>query len=124
LNPKEGAFPVQFLLLIHADEHRMLSADEATSAARIAAYKAFTAALQQDGAYVGSNRLQPSRTAATVRSAGGHAKIVDGPFAETKEQLGGYYLIDVADREAALAWAARCPAATHGAVEVRPVWTM
>jgi hypothetical protein len=115
---------VQFLLLIHADEDRILAADEITKAARIEAYTAFTAALEKEGAYVGSKRLQPSRTAATVRSAGGHAKIVDGPFAETKEQLGGYYLIDVPDREAALAWAARCPAATHGAVEVRPVWTM
>ena len=114
---------MQFLLLIHANEDRILSADEATRAARIEAYMAFTAALEQDGAYVGSNRLQPSRTAATVRSAGGHTKIVDGPFAETKEQLGGYYLIDVADRDTALAWAARCPAATHGTVEVRPVWT-
>lgn len=115
---------MQYLLLIHADEERILAADEATTASRIEAYMAFTAALKKEGAYLGSNRLQPSRTAATVRNAGGHTKVVDGPFAETKEQLGGYYLIDVPDRETALAWAARCPAAAHGAVEVRPIWAM
>ena len=69
-----------------------------------------------------SNRLQPSSAATTVRVADGKPQVLDGPYADTKEQLGGYYLIDVPDLDAAIAWAARCPAAGHGVVEVRPVW--
>ena len=72
----------------------------------------------------GSNRLRPASTATTVRIADGKSQVLDGPYADTKEQLGGYYLIDVADLDAALAWAARCPGASHGVVEVRPVWPM
>jgi hypothetical protein len=59
-----------------------------------------------------------------VRVANGKSQVLDGPYADTKEQLGGYYLIDVADLDAALAWASRCPGASHGIVEVRPVWSM
>jgi hypothetical protein len=59
-----------------------------------------------------------------VRIADGKSHVLDGPYADTKEQLAGYYLIDVADLDAALAWAARCPGASHGIVEVRPVWSM
>ncbi len=89
-----------------------------------AAYNAFTEALKKSGALSGSNRLQPASTATTVRIANGKSQVLDGPYADTKEQLGGYYLIDVADLDAALAWAARCPGASHGIVEVRPVWSM
>jgi len=73
---------------------------------------------------VGSNRLRPTSTASSVRIADGQTKVLDGPFAETKEQLGGYYLIDVPDQDAALSWAARCPGARHGTIEVRPIWVM
>jgi hypothetical protein len=59
-----------------------------------------------------------------VRIANGKSQVLDGPYADTKEQLGGYYLVDVVDLDAALAWAARCPGASHGIVEVRPVWPM
>jgi hypothetical protein len=59
-----------------------------------------------------------------VRIEGGQTQVLDGPYAETKEQLGGYYMIDVPDLDQALAWAARCPGASHGIVEVRPVWAM
>ena len=62
------------------------------------------------------------RTARTVRTRNGKASVTDGPFAETKEVLGGFYMIDVSDPDSALAWAARCPGASHGSVEVRPVW--
>jgi hypothetical protein len=72
----------------------------------------------------GGERLRPSNTATTVRIANGKTKVVNGPYAETKEQLGGYYMIEAADLDAAISWAARCPAASHGAVEVRPVWPM
>jgi hypothetical protein len=113
---------MQYLLLIYGSEAAAQAATSEASAATMAAYAAYTAELKNAGAYVGSNRLRPTSTAATVRGSGGKASVVDGPFAETKEQLGGYYMIDVADRETALMWAARCPAASRGAVEVRPVW--
>lgn len=70
----------------------------------------------------GSNRLRESTTATTVRIVEGKSQILDGPYADSKEQIGGYFLIDVPDLDAALSWAARCPAASHGAVEVRPIW--
>jgi hypothetical protein len=73
---------------------------------------------------VGSNRLQGTATATTVRVADGKSQVLDGPYADSKEQLAGYYLIDVTDLDAALAWAARCPGASHGTVELRPVWSM
>ena len=88
-----------------------------------APYIAYTEALQQAGALVGGERLQPTSSASTVRVANGKTTVLDGPYAETREQLGGFYMIDVPDLDAALSWAARCPGANHGAVEVRPIWT-
>ncbi|HVH81710.1 MAG TPA: YciI family protein, partial [Stellaceae bacterium] len=76
------------------------------------------------GVLVGSNRLRPTSDATTVRVADGKSQVLNGPYAETREQLGGYYLIDVPDLDAALSWAARCPAVEYGAVEVRPIWVM
>jgi hypothetical protein len=90
----------------------------------LAAYRAYTEALTKAGALKGMNRLQTSAAATTVRLANGKSQVLDGPYADSKEQLGGYYLIDAPDLDAALAWAARCPAANHGAVEVRPIWAM
>ena len=72
----------------------------------------------------GGDRLKPATSASTVRVTNGKTKVLDGPYAETKEQLGGYFLIDVPDLDAALSWAARCPGASRGTVEVRPIWTM
>ena len=74
------------------------------------------------GAMVACERLQPSHASTTVRIRDGKTEVLDGPFAVTKEQLGGFYLIEAPDLDAALAWAARCPAASHGTVEVRPIW--
>jgi hypothetical protein len=76
------------------------------------------------GVIKGSNRLQPTSTATTVRNTNGKSQVLDGPYVDSKEQLGGYFLIDVPNLDAALSWAARCPAVHHGAVEVRPVWSM
>ena len=73
---------------------------------------------------MGSNRLRPVSTATTVRLEDDKPRVLDGPYAETKEQLGGYYLIDAPDLDSALSWAARCPGAGHGVVEVRPIWAM
>jgi hypothetical protein len=113
---------MQYLLLIYRNERAMLSAGKQRLGETMAAYAAYTEAMKKAGAYVGGNRLQPTSTAKTVRAPQGKRQAVDGPYIETKEQLGGYYLIEVPDAEAALSWAARCPGADHGAIEVRPVW--
>jgi hypothetical protein len=89
-----------------------------------AAYMAYTEALKKAGVWVGSNRLQPIGTATTVRVTDGKSQVLDGPYIDSKEQLGGYYLIDVPDLDSAISWAARCPGAGHGTIEVRPVWAM
>jgi len=88
------------------------------------AYMAYTKALQDAKVLVASNRLRPTSAATTLRTVDGQTKVLDGPFAETKEQLGGYYLIDVPDLDAALNWAKRCPGVRHGSIEVRPIWVM
>jgi hypothetical protein len=90
----------------------------------VAAYQAYGEALKTAGVYKGSNRLAPASTATTVRIEDGKTQVLDGPYVETKEQLGGYYLIDVPDLDAAISWAARCPGAGHGTIEVRPIWSM
>ena len=115
---------MQYLLTLYDEEagFRRLTQEQAQAA--VAAYGAYTEALKQAGALVGSNRLQPVATATTVRVENGKTTVLNGPYAETKEQLGGYYLIEAADLDAALAWAARCPGASHGTVEVRPIWAM
>jgi hypothetical protein len=86
------------------------------------AYMAYTEALKNAGVHVGGERLQATSTATTVRATNGKTQVLNGPYTETKEQFGGYYMIDVPDLDAALAWAARCPGTQHGVVEVRPVW--
>jgi hypothetical protein len=115
---------MQYLLLIYGNEAGMQSASKADMEQMMAAYGAYTQAMKTAGVMVGSNRLKPSGSASTVRIADGKTKVLDGPYAETKEQLGGYYLIEVPDLDTALSWAARCPGASHGTMEVRPVWTM
>jgi hypothetical protein len=115
---------MQYLLMIYSKEGVWEQMSPAEQERGMAAYKAFSEALKRSDALVGSNRLRPASTATTVRIANGKSQVLDGPYADTKEQLGGYYLVDVADLDAALAWAARCPGASHGIVEVRPVWSM
>jgi hypothetical protein len=88
------------------------------------AYRAYTEAMQQAGVFKEGAPLQPTATATTVRTTDGKTQVLNGPYAETKEQLGGYYLIEAADLDAALSWAARCPGAAYGVIEVRPVWAM
>ena len=73
---------------------------------------------------LGGNRLRPTSSTTTVRVVDGKTQVLDGPYAETKEQLAGYYLIEVPDLDAALSWAARCPGASYGSMEVRPIWQM
>jgi hypothetical protein len=115
---------MQYLLLIYGNEAGMASASKADVEKMVAAYGAYTEALKKAGVLAGANRLQPTASASTVRVTNGKSKVLDGPYAETKEQLAGYYMIDVPDLDAALSWAARCPGASFGAIEVRPVWNM
>jgi hypothetical protein len=115
---------MQYLLLLHADENGWSKMTEAEQQQGYAAYMAYTEALKKAGAYVGSNRLQPVSSATTVKIANGKQQVLDGPYADAKEQLGGYYLVETPDLDGAIAWAARCPGASHGTIEVRPVWAM
>ncbi len=113
---------MQYLLMVYAEEGGWDQMTEAEQQQGIAAYNAYTEALTKAGVLRGANRLQPAATATTVRVAAGKSQVLDGPYADSKEQLGGYYLIEAADLDAAIAWAARCPGASHGIMEVRPVW--
>lgn len=115
---------MQYILLLHAAEGGFESMTPEQQKQGLAAYMAYTEALSKAGALKGSNRLRPVATATTVRVANGKTQVLDGPYADSKEQLGGYYLIDVPDLDAALSWAAKCPGAGHGTVEVRPIWDM
>jgi hypothetical protein len=115
---------MQYLFMLYAEEAGWNRMTETQQREGVAAYAAYTEALKKAGVHKGSNRLQPVANATTVRIANGKSQVLNGPYAESKEQLGGYYLIDVPDLDAALAWAARCPGAGHGVVEVRPVWSM
>ena len=87
-------------------------------------YNAFTKAITDAGVYRGGEALQPNPTATTVRVRDGKTLTTDGPFAETKEGLGGFYLLECADLDEALGWAAKCPGSWYGSVEVRPVMAL
>ena len=115
---------MQYMLLIYGEERAAESMPREQMTEVINAFMAYTQALKDAKALVGSNRLRPTSAATAVRTTDGQLKVLDGPFAETKEQLGGYYLIDVPDLDAALSWAKRCPASRYGTIEVRPVWVM
>ena len=115
---------MQYMLAIYGDERKAEAMPREQMTEIINAHMAYSQALKDANVWVASNRLRPISAATTVRIRDGQTKVVDGPFAETKEQLGGYYMIDVPDLDAALDWAKRCPAARYGTVEVRPIWVM
>ncbi len=112
---------MQYLLLIYGDQNGWDSMSEEERGQVFQAYGSFTQELEQSGAMVGGNALQPTQTATTVRIRNDETLTTDGPFAETKEQLGGYYLVNVDSLDEALEWAAKIPGARHGSIEVRPV---
>jgi hypothetical protein len=116
------SFDMEYTLLIYSDlaEFRKLPASQ--TGEMVAAYGAYTEALQKAGVLRASTRLRPVDTATTVRLKTGKTEVLNGPYAETREQLGGFYMIDVPDLDTALSWAARCPGASYGTIEVRPVW--
>jgi hypothetical protein len=115
---------MKYLLMIYSQEAGWAKMTKAEQEQGVAAYTAYTEALKKAGVLAGSNRLQSASTATTVRLANGKPQVLDGPYADTKEQLGGYYLIDAPNLDAAISWASRCPGAGHGVVEVRPVFEM
>ena len=112
---------MQFMLLIHGDESRMNSL-ETDDTGMSPDYQAFNQALVKAGAMRGGERLRPTSAATTVRVRDKKAVVLAGPYAETQEQLGGYYLIDVPSLDEAIDWASKCPAAQFGSIEVRPIW--
>jgi hypothetical protein len=114
---------MQYMLLLHVDETDFARLSREDQSARIAAYEAFTADLVASGRFRGAGRLRPRSEARTVRITNGKPLVTDGPFAETKELIGGYFLVEAETMDEALDIAARCPAAGHGVVEVRPLWT-
>ena len=107
-----------------ADESKVGTMDKSELHTMMAEYGAFTEGVKKSGHYIGGNPLQPIRTATTVRVRQGKVSTTDGPFAETKEQLGGYYLIEAKDLNDAIQVAGRIPGAKLGSVEVRPVMEM
>ena len=115
---------MQYLLLIHSDEKALLAATQEETGTILAAYGAYMKAMADAGVSKGGLRLRPTSTATTVRVKNGKTHALNGPYAEVKEQLGGYFLIDAPDSDSAISWAARCPGAEYGAIEVRPIWEM
>jgi len=108
---------MKFALLLYEDDaEREVKSDQEVSLCL-----AYAEAMQKAGILVGGERLRPARSAATVRISNGASRVLDGPYAEAKEQLGGFHLIDVPDLDTALAWARRCPSARRGRVEVRAI---
>lgn len=115
---------MQYLLLIYSSEAEENSMPESQLQAVMAEYGMFTKGIVDSGAMVGANRLRPTTDATTVKVRDGKALVTDGPFAETREALGGYYLVEAKDLDEATAIAAKIPTAKYGSVEVRPVWSM
>jgi hypothetical protein len=112
---------MQYMLLIYDDERVWAGLGEAGRATMMQEYGAFTNELREKGAYLDGNPLQPIATATSVQVRDGERLVTDGPFAETKEQLGGYYIVEAETIDEALDWAAKIPSARLGTIEVRPI---
>jgi hypothetical protein len=112
---------MRYLLLIYTAEATDAPPEEVMNA-ELAAYDEFTRDLKSRGVFHAGEALHPTTAATTVRVEDGRIVATDGPFAETKEALGGFYMVDAADLDEAIALAARIPAATHGCIEVRPIF--
>ena len=112
---------MKYMMLVFETPQNLEARKDAERSPYVAAWKAYDKALRASGAYLGGAPLKDVATATTVRLREGRRHVQDGPFAEGKEELGGFIVIDVPALDAALEWAARCPAAASGAVEVRPI---
>jgi hypothetical protein len=113
---------MRYLLMICTDEHAPFGDDDPT--ATTAEYMAFGEEMGKRGVLLGGERLRPTSEAVSVHVHDGKVVTTDGPFAETKEQIGGYYLVDCKDRAEAIEVASKIPGARHGTIEVRPIWDM
>src|ERR1700722_21002175 len=122
IKPITRSNEMQYLLMIYQNEVEYSKIDAATGKKMLEEYGAFTQSIIQSGNFKAGDRLQPTTTATTVRVREGKTLTTDGPFAETREQLGGYYLVEAKDLDTALAIAARIPSARYGSIEVRPIW--
>ncbi len=115
---------MQYLLLIYFAESETAKLGDAALTKLSQDYREYTQGIIQSGYFKGGERLRPVATASTVRVREGKTVITDGPFAETREQLGGYYMIEAKNLDEATAIAARMPGARHGSIEVRPIWPL
>ena len=112
---------MQYMLLIYGDQNGWETLSEAERGEMMLAYGSFSQELRDSGSLVAGDALEPTETATTVRVRDDETLTTDGPFAETKEQLGGYYLVEADSLDEAIGWAAKIPGARYGSVEVRPV---
>jgi hypothetical protein len=112
---------MRYLLSIWIDENQMTGRSPEQAEESMARYDAYTRELREAGVFAGGEGLVPTSSARTLRLRDDDRQVTDGPFAETKEQLGGFYLLDCDGLDEALSWAAKVPAAAHGSIEVRPV---
>jgi hypothetical protein len=112
---------MQYMLLIYGDESEAVKLNEAERAALFQEYRQFGEGIRRSGTFLAGAPLRPTATATTVRVREGKRLVTDGPFAETREQLGGYYLVEAKDLDEAIAIAGRIPGARSGSIEVRPV---
>lgn len=112
---------MKYLLIIYGNEKERQNYSEAERSKIVGEYRKFIQEIKDEGKYLGGDPLKPSSTATTVRVRGGKPLVTDGPFAETKEQLAGYFLIEAADLDDATRVAAKIPGARDGSIEVRPI---
>jgi hypothetical protein len=115
---------MRYLLLIGSNDKHAPAPTPAQSQATLQAFMRFTEDLRNAGKTVASERLRPEDQASRVRVKAGHHQVTDGPFAETKEGIGGFYMIECASKEEALEWAKKVPIGENGFVDVRPIWQM
>jgi hypothetical protein len=112
---------MKYMLLLFGDQSSWENPSEEEMQAEMAGWEEYDRRTREAGVFVAGEGLQPTSTATTMRIAGGERVLTDGPFAETKEQLGGFYVLDCKDLDDALEWAERCPASGNGSIEIRPV---
>ena len=112
---------MKYMLMNYVDESGWPKLTKDEQEHWLGAYRAFVEAMSKAGVLAGNNALLPTSTATTVRVVDGKTQVQDGPFSDSKEQLGGYHIVEVEDLDEAISWAARCPTALYGAVEVRPI---
>ncbi|HEY4068946.1 MAG TPA: YciI family protein [Burkholderiaceae bacterium] len=115
---------MKYLVMIYANEANEAKQTQTENGQILQAYGAYMGAMSQAGVLLAAERLRPTGEATSVRVRNGKNEVLNGPYAETREQLGGFVMIDVPDLDAALSWAARCPSSSFGTIEVRPIWEM